>query len=635
MIIPGVGNQKVVEYVTTRFRELKDMRKTKEAKWMECVRAYMSDFPRIWDIRKETERRSARYVPLSFDAVETLESTLMSMLMPNGRWIDMQPAVSGKLEYDDVAASEMEALIYNQHIQMRFKREFKKLLKQMAIVGNAPYQMGWRQDLAVDYPAFQAAMQEWQIIHREEWMKYQTAMEEWRMAAQAAAIKGQAPPPKPQLTMPEPPPAGGQNVAYAGPTFQCGDIFNFVVDPFSPDRDHPVMIKRSFVPRSAIIAMAQRNDFGYSVYENVQGLEEREIRISRDQEHMTDTYDAFGLQVPSGKAVEIKEAWGTLEIPYAMSDGREVFTAFVATVANDSRLIRFEPTFLWSGKAPVGLATYRDVPGQVYGVGALEMALGVADLVNARTNQNIDIVNYAVNPEYKAVDDGFISPNIFSAPSKIHWVGNIENLVPLQKDLQGIQISMQDVTLLKNEFKMITKSGAPLSSDSSESATKTRLDARMLGSDIGKIAEHIEETALWEIITKQVELNSQYLSREQMVRGVQKGSAAMIAVSPQTARMGWGIVVKGTKFTADQMQRAENLMMFQQLVLGNPMALPAVNVLELLKMVYEELGFSNADQIFNDEATAMDIINQMIQFGLVGSGTGQSRNAEAAQYVGS
>jgi len=94
-------------------------------------------------------------------------------------------------------------------------------------------------------------------------------------------------------------------------------------------------------------------------------------------------------------------------------------------------------------------------------------------------------------------------------------------------------------------------------------------------------------------------------------------------------------VVKGTKFTADQMQRAENLMMFQQLVLGNPMALPAVNVLELLKMVYEELGFSNADQIFNDEATAMDIINQMIQFGLVGSGTGQSRNAEAAQYVGS
>ena len=117
MIIDGTNNGEIVNYVVTRYRELKDHRKVKELKWMECVRAYMSDFPRIWDVRKETEMRSARFVPLSFDSVETLEATLMSMVMPEGRWLRLTPAIPGKLPYDDKAAEEMEALVYNQHPQ--------------------------------------------------------------------------------------------------------------------------------------------------------------------------------------------------------------------------------------------------------------------------------------------------------------------------------------------------------------------------------------------------------------------------------------------------------------------------------------------------------------------------------------
>jgi hypothetical protein len=636
VIIDGTNNGEVVDYVVTRYRELKDHRKVKEIKWMECVRAYMSDFPRIWDVRKETEMRSARFVPLSFDSVETLEATLMSMVMPEGRWIRLTPAIPGKLPYDDKAAEEMEALIYSQHQQMKFRREFKKFVKQMAIVGNAPYQVGWRQDRVVDYPAFEAAMRQWQIVHQESWGKFQQAMEDWQRLSEIAQAKGEPPPPKPSIVMPEPPPSGAtqsDQIAYAGPTFMTGDIFNFVIDPFSPDRNHPIMIKRSFAPKSAIIKMSQKNEFGYSVYENTQNVEEKEIRVARDQDHMIEQYDAFGLQVPSGKAVEIKESWGTMHITNGHRDGRSVFVSFVATVANDSDLIRFEPTFMWSGESPVGMGTYRDVPGQVYGIGALEMALGVQDLVNARTNQNIDIVNFAVNPEYKAVDDGYVRSKMVSSPSKIHWVGDINNLVPLDKNLQGLNISFQDVTLLKNEFKMITKSGAPLASDSRESATKTRLDSRMLGGDVSKIALHIEDTVLTEIIQKQLELTSQYMTTEQAVRALQSGAANFKSVSPKTARQGWGVQVMGTQFSADRMERAENLMMFQQLVLGNPVALPSVKVLALLKKVYRELGFSDEDEIFNDEQTAMDILSEMIKFGMVGSPAQAPSAPEAAANV--
>lgn len=632
MIINGANHGQIVDYVTTKFRNLKDSRKVKEDIWMECVKAYMSDFPTIWNTRRDLEKRSARYVPLSFDAIETIEANLSAMVMPKGRWLDIGPTVQGALPYDDEAAEEMEALVYQQHDKMKFSREFKKFLKQLAIIGSAPYQCGWRKDRVIDYQAFEDAMVAWQLIHQEAWMQYQMAMEEWQRLAQIAKANGAPPPPRPSITMPEPPPAGSQDrdqIAYSGPTFMTGDMFNFVVDPFSTDRNHPLMIKKSYVPRSSLLALAQKNEYGYSVYDNVAGVEEREIRIARDQSHMVDHYSAFGLQVPDGMGVEVKEAWGTMEITNGMRDGRTVFTSFVATVANDSNLIRFEPTFMWSGDSPVGYGTYRDVPGQVYGIGALEMALGVQDLVNARTNQNIDVVNFAVNPEYKAVDDGFVDEDMVSAPSAIHWVGQIENLIPLDKNLTGLQISFADVTLLKNEFKMITKSGAPLSSDSSESATKTRLDARMLGGDIGKIAEHVESTVLVEIIEKQIQLTAQYMRKEEAVRSLQKGSSALLVISPKTSRMGWGVRVHGTQFAADRAERAENLMMFQQLVMGNPVALPAVKVTALLKKTYEELGFDDADQIFNDEQTSMDILSEMIKYGMVGSTAGATQGPEA------
>ena len=81
------------------------------------------------------------------------------------------------------------------------------------------------------------------------------------------------------------------------------------------------------------------------------------------------------------------------------------------------------------------------------------------------------------------------------------------------------------------------------------------------------------------------------------------------------------------------MERAENLMMFQQLVLGNPVALPSVKVLALLKKVYRELGFSDEDEIFNDEQTAMDILSEMIKFGMVGSPAQAPSSPEAAANV--
>jgi hypothetical protein len=377
--------------------------------------------------------------------------------------------------------------------------------------------------------------------------------------------------------------------------------------------------------------MSVKNQFGYSVYDNTSYLTSHDRSVSDDHNHLDTIYSAFGLQVPDSKDVELLSAWGTMEIPNGHEDGRDVFVSFTATVANDMTLLRFEPTFLWSGDSPAQLATFRDVPGQVYGIGALEPALGIQDLANVRANQNIDVVNYALNPEYKGVDDGYIRDRMTSAPSKVHWVGDINNLVPLDKDIRGLQMSMQDVLLLKDEFKLATKSGTPLGGNTSESATKSRLDARMVGADIGMVAEHIEETFLSKCLTLFVELNAQYITEPEIAKATQRGTSAFAYLSPEVIRQGWAILVRGTQYAADRQERSENLMMFFQLVMGNPLLVSAVDQLALARKVYSELGFSDGDDIFNDGEKANQILGEMIRYGLVGNG---GIGAEMLQQAG-
>lgn len=630
MIISSANEQRVVDYVVSRYRELKDARKVKEEVWMECVRAYLSDFSTVWDTRAKKEGRSARYIPLSFDAVETLHSQITAITMPGNHWIGMSASTPGKLKYDDEAADELKALLYQQIGRMGFARQYDILVKQLAIVGNAPYTVGWRKERVIDYPAFEAGMAQWEILHKKSWEEYSVAMEEWQRIARIAEASGQQAPPPPSLVAPEPPPADAKKIAYSGPSIEVGDIFNFVVDPFPTDNSHRLCIKRSWMSKAAMLRMAEKNAFGYSVYDNVDNVTPRERRTARDESHLNESYLAFGLQVPEAQQVDVLEAWGTMEIPGGSLDGRSTFVGFCACVANESTLVRFEPTFLWSGETPVRLATYRDVPGQVYGIGALEPALGLADLANVRANQNVDVVSFALSPEYKAVDDGIIAKTLKSAPAKVHMVGDINNLVPIEKNLTGLQLSMQDLVLLKNEFKMVTKSGSPLSGDSRESATKTKTDSMVLGTDIGKVAEHIETTVLREIVDLFVQLNCQYITKPEAARSLQKGQASFVLVSPESIRRGWVISVNGTRYATDKQERAQNLLMFQQLVTGNPMILPVVNLLNLIKKVYEELGFSDSDEIFNDEARADQILSEMIRFGMLGSGGAQGQTPEVS-----
>lgn len=618
MIIQSAPEQQVIQFVVDRYEELKNHRREKEDVWMDCIRAYLSDFDPIWNQAERQYHRSKRFVALSFDAVESLNAQLLSAMFVGDKWLHMDPGTPGRLEHDDTSADEVKALLLHQTEVIAFQRDFSCFLKQLQITGNAPYQVGWRKEYATDYPEYERAMKAWQLDYGNKFQKFQQAMIQWGVQSQQAAQMGQPAPPRPTALLPEPPPAS-RTLAYSGPAFEVGDIFNFVIDPFSPDQRNALRIKRSFVCKNSLLRLSEKNEYGYSVYDNIDDVQEVDRRGTQADDYQEERFRAFGLQMPSSDQVEILEAWGTMEIPGLYGGDKDAYVAYVATVANSRTLIRFEPTFLWSGDCPVQMATFRDVPGQVYGIGQIEMGLGLQDIINVRANQIIDATAYAINPEHKYVDDGIINPRDPSFPGKMRAVGDINNFQPIPKDFSGVSLGMNEIEGLKREFQTLTKTQSSMSTPRKESATATSLSAGSINTDVAKVAKHIEDNALKKIIELFIQLNAQYKTKPEMVKFLQKGDSAFMAVSPESLRRNWIVKIRGSQHVLDKQERIQNLMMFLQLALGNPIIAPTIKPLEMAKELAEELGIP-VERIFRDAEEAEAVFNMMMASGLFGNG---------------
>ena len=636
MIIQGVDQRKAVEFVGDKYLHLKEYRRAKEQAWMECYRAYFSNFNRQWDLVTKETKRSRRYIAIPFDQAEGIQSQLSGLMFAGSDWMQPYPLVRGKLEHDDESAKEIRQVHLHQFHNMDFYRKNALLLKHLAICGNCPWTMSWRMDYTTDYPAYAKATEEWQAKSQQYWQQYQAAQSQHQMALQQAQQTGSPPPPPPSVVMPEPPQAL-KEVAYSGPSLEIGDIFNFVVDPFSPDPRHQLKIKRTFVSKSVLQRLAQRDQYGYSVYENVDAIEGTGNTSPGDyyDDFTQERYHAFGLQVPDSSQVELHEAWGTIELPGMYGGENQTYVSYVAAVAEGKNLIRFEPTFLWSGDSPTQLATYRDTPGQVYGIGGLESELGGFDLVNVRANQIIDCVAYILNPEHKCREDGIIDLKASSAPGKRHIMGDpANNMIPLEKNFTGVEIGMRDLEFLKQDVTSRIMGGGASGANPRTSATRDSLDAQSNAGKIGDIARHIEESVIAKQLDIMGQLNIQYLSVQEAQKILQKADVSFLKSSPESVRRHWLFKVRGSRQALDKQKQIQDLMMYVQFVASNPVMMSIIDLNPLSKKLYEMLEIGAPEEVFRDEETANQVLQTMIQMGLLGNDPQRNAQEIGAESIG-
>lgn len=619
MIHPSAKGREaqIVDYIVSTKRDLKDARKERERKWLDCLEAYLSTFNEAWRAKARTENRSARFLSLSWDAVENLMSQLMAMLFPNEDWYRVKPGRRGGINYaDDLAPDAVMRLMSYQHEQMALKREFRKLLKWMIITGNCPWTMEWHTEYSLDYPAYADAMAIWVMEQRQAFEQFQTASADHAIQSRLSGMQGMPPPPVPQMQMPlqpEPP----DEIAYEGPRIVVGDPFNFCIDDRANDPLTAFRVTTFWRTKAYLAQMSGRDDTGYAVYENLGDVKDAKQHSEDDNNRNQAVAAAFQMQIPNKDAVMLDQAVGDFEfsIDETVTEERELYRNWIGVVANEHTLVRFEPAHLWSREAHVRLATLIPCPGHTYGIGLLENTLGLQDAINVRTNQIIDATAIAINPETKAIDDGVFDPeHAESGAGAIHLVGNLENLQPIQRNLSGLQLSFSEIGMMKSDFQAISRSANPsMSAQREKSATATAREASISGGSLQEIAKYVEENALVPMLRMQLQYNQQYLDEPTAIRITQDDKMIWKQVSPEDVRRQWDLQVVGSQNQMLRDKRIQDLLQFFQMTSGNPMTAQLVNLPYLMRVVYQEMGFTDADKVFLDsEELALMAQQQML-----------------------
>ena len=636
-IVGHIDPQNVVSYVVDRWDDLKTSRSEKERVWAESVDCYLSRFsPAMVDWLKKNQK-SARYIGLPWDAVETVYSQVMAQMFPGDQWLKMRPSEPGDFQYDDKAAEAVKRLLLQQHRQSDFYDTFgNTVVKQALILGSAPFTHAWDIEWTVDYPQYSRAMTGWMAENERAWQEFMVQAQQFQMQMKALVAQGVDPSTLPQQMpfSPPPPPVPEDKIAYQGPVLDGEDLFNFVIDPFPNRKLTAFRCKRTFKTLAYLRRFAIPDEMGYAPYQNLDDISEIDMFSSKSatDSQIASRAAAFGLGVPKkNRGIELLEAQGDMEIPIDGGGNIQLFINYIATVANGKTLIRFEPGYLWINQPATQLATICRPPGEVYGIGILEPNRGTNEIIQARSNQLVDGVAAAINPEYKCVDDGIIDLNATSAPGKRHLVGKLDNLEPIQKNLSGIHAAMQDYAMLKGEYQQGTRSINPSVPMYQRSATEISQNAGVIGATLGQIVNDLEKTGLARAIRHQVCLDAMYINQSVMAYTVQNGVDAWLPVSPYDIRRGWIEEICGSKAVAERTQKIQDLMFFMQMTGGNPVYAPFMRHLYLLKKMYGEMGFMDGNEAFVDEKVGTDLLIEMM---LNGTLMGMGAKSNGAPNVG-
>lgn len=442
----------VIKQVIDNYGKGRRARQEKEETWQRCWRAYHNYVDK--NLYRKQPWRSKLHLPWTFQAVEAGATELQDLLLPNDEdFFSVAPITT-----DDAANGEVMTK-YLQYLfrQMAFVPCFSLFIKQLCVIGNSVLKVYWKQDKRI-------------ITQRR-----------------IDPLTGQSIKEK------------MEDLVYDAPMVEAVDIQDFVLYPATGNINKAMCIHR--IVKS--LEEVQNNP----IYGNTKKIKPKNVssHVEPDaKNYKLENSSVFGINTHEEEAaqdgVELLEAWGDFTI-----EGK-TYRNHVATIANNNTIIRFQPNPYDYGLKPFVFATLITVPGQIYGVGLVEPSLGLQSMANTISNIMLDEMKLKLNGQWKYEEDGVFNPQQFvSRPGGTVKVGSVENLVPLQPNL-NLNVGFAELNSLKGEYE--ETSGVTKYSKGAESTGKTRTarEAILLqqagNKKFTRIAKHLNDTAL----TKTVEL---------------------------------------------------------------------------------------------------------------------------------
>lgn len=518
-------------YVLSELERFKNARLEIEEEWLEAWALYLNTDQGVEYMRSKVlqtvgnvndDWRHKINTGKAYESVETIHSYLMGAFFPNEDWFDAVPTMPG--EDNNLLSRVVKRYVQNKLDQSGFQSEFSTFLRQLIVTGNSVMALPWRYDLVTNRRVVQAEQPLFSDLGDEP---------EWEVVS--------------------------KEVEHQRPEFETLDMFDVFLDPTATDPNDAALIRIVRKTKAEIVSLFQDEVYsGLSKHEieQLQPTNSNTLSSNAEQYRNISGYTTDDLNYHE---IEIIEYWGDLHLQDV------TYHDVVVTLIGD-KVVRFESNPYWTKPFVVG--TYIRVPRQPYAMGALQPNLGMLHQLNIITNQRLDNIELHVNKMWAVVDDGVLDPDdIETLPGKVLKMGNPDSLRPIDMGRADFTINYQEASVLESTIDKNMGTGNYVGANSQrqgERVTAAEIAAvrDAGGNRLSGVHNHIESTALREILKRVFELMRQFVREPEVVRiaGEQAGEFKYFEVGTEELNkplslkpLGAGHVIERKRYIQDRL----------------------------------------------------------------------------------
>lgn len=281
-------------------------------------------------------------------------------------------------------------------------------------------------------------------------------------------------------------------------------------------------------------------------------------------------------------------------------------------------------------------------PGEIEGIGIVELCEDANELLN--TSVNIQIDNDAICNNIMMIADRSTNINadeLIARKGGVIWVNNEEGkqLTQLVQQLVFSKVNTSAlVGLAINEIQEVSSASKIMQGTYESGAVRsngqTRTIATLGQSKIrGKVLT-FEEMWLMPYIRQFYGLLQQYMTEAQVLKyNGQDGTTEYIKVSPEDIALDIDFIPVGSRALVQQEQLAHQLTNFLTVAAGVPNAVNLINFKYLIEKIWQQMsGEHDTHELFlTEEQMANNMAQQAIQQQLINDPTGQGQTQDLAE----
>lgn len=494
----------------------------------------------------QNDHSHTTHIPKLTQIADNLSANYMSALFPNDDWLRFEGHDEAAEEFDKKQA--VLSYINTKNRLNRFRQVIQQLIDDWIVFGNAFAGVTYKQESHQD------------------------------------------------------PETGEVLPGYVGPWVYRISPDDIVFNPLSTTFESSPKIVRSLKTLGELHRDFEENpELGYSqdIIDTI--TKNREVlKNSTDtaiDKHVQMQYDGFGSASQYYKSgyVEILEFYGDIYD----TDAEVWLKNYVITVVDRQYVIRSQPLNTWRGRPNIFHVGWRLRHENLWAMGPLDNLVGMQYLIDHLENARADGFDQMLDPDRIIAGDVDIEDR---GAAKDYYVndpqigGGVSHLTP------DTTILSADFQIERKEAQMEEYAGAPREAMGIRTpGEKTAFEVSSLQNAASRIFQakitYFEEQFLEPIINAEVEVARRNIDGTDLVRVIDDdvGVAEFLRVTKQDLLANGTLVPVGARHFARQATLVQNLMQFQQALIGDPMMMQHFPAANLARAWEDLLGFKRLE----------------------------------------